>query len=76
MSIEDAWCGKMLKDEFVDQRQHLELDIVAEKSIVVTIAEDLYKKLKKWTKDSDNIPDSIRAESIKRNKQWLYYDNA
>ena len=67
MSIEDAWCGKMLKDEFVDQRQHLELDIVAEKSVIVTIAEDLYKKLKKWTKDSDNIPEKIRAEAIKRN---------
>lgn len=66
MSIQDAWCGKLITDFFVDERQHLELDIVAEKSVIVTIAEDLYKKLKKWTKDEASIPNSIREDSIKR----------
>ena len=66
MSVEDSWCAKLITDFFVDERLHLELDIVAEKSVIVTTAEDLYKKLKKWTKDSKNMPEGIRADSIKR----------
>lgn len=60
IGIEDAWCGKMLKDEFVDQRQHLELDIVQDKGIIVTVAEDLWKQLDKWTNYPDAIPEKAR----------------
>jgi len=62
VSLEDAWCAKMIKDFFVEQRQHLELDIVKDKDSVVTTAEDLWKQLKKWTIHPEIIPESIQKE--------------
>jgi hypothetical protein len=48
VTLEDAAAAYQIIDWFIEERRRLELDLARDKNETVQVAEELYKRLKKW----------------------------
>lgn len=66
VTIEDAAAAYQIIDWFIEERRHLELDIARDKHETVQVAEDLYKRLRKWQDYPDQAPKLAQRDMQER----------